>query len=160
LPLSGQVTQETGAKDTPQGVFYECLFNMTGALAMVLMALGLVLAGYPTDSGGSGSGGEAILEVTHKNGFQGMLADGSLIEIEVADTTDGNRNFTLYVKGVKKGTGTLTINGGSITGITSCTDSSLTYSGGVCYRGVVIPLRPADGKVWVQLGGLYGCNNG
>jgi hypothetical protein len=134
------------------GLFFSQVFRAT-VVVFAAAIFSFSLLGCPTDGGGnSGGGGDALLEVTHVNGFQGKLSDGSLIEIEVANTADGNQNFTLYVKKVKKGTGTLTINGGSITAILNCTDSSLTYSGGVCYRGIVIPLRPADGKVWVHWG--------
>jgi hypothetical protein len=129
------------------GLFFSQVFRATVA-AFAAAIFCFSLAGCPTDGGGE----DALLEVTHVNGFQGKLSDGSLIEIEVANTADGDQDFTLYIKGVKKGAGTLTINGGAITAILNCTDSSLTYSRGVCYRGAVIPLRTADGKVWVHWG--------
>ncbi|GHV75627.1 hypothetical protein AGMMS49942_04480 [Spirochaetia bacterium] len=140
------------------------------AMFGVVLALGMALVGCDTGTGdtgtglteiyGGGGGGEEeeLLEVTHVNGFQGKLSNGSLIEIEVASTTDGNQSFTLYINGVNKGTGTLTVSGGSITAIVSSTDSSLAYSydGVVTYGGFDISLRPADPTVWVHWGVYYG----
>jgi hypothetical protein len=114
----------------------------------MLLALGLVFAGC--DTGDTGGGGEELLEVTYVNGFQGKLSNGSLMEIEVPSTADGNQTFTLYISGVKQGTGTLTLSNGSITAITNCTNNSLTYSEGVCYGGNAIAMRPADDTVWVH----------
>ncbi|GHV93157.1 hypothetical protein AGMMS50268_36600 [Spirochaetia bacterium] len=114
------------------------------------MALTFIIAMAMTGCNtGNGGGEEELLEVTHVNGFQGVLSDGSLIEIEVPSTTDGNQNFTLYINGVNSGTGTCTLSGGSITTLT-CSNPSLTYSGGVRYSGIVIPIRRADGTVWVH----------
>jgi hypothetical protein len=123
-----------------------------GFAAFLLAAIfSLSLAGCPTDSGD----GDEFLEVTHVNGFQGKLSDGSLMEIEVASTSDGDQTFTLYISGVKKGTGTLTLSSGSITAIVNCTDGSLTYSEGVCYGGTQIPIRKADDTGWVHWGVYY-----
>jgi hypothetical protein len=126
---------------------------------VLIAGLALVCAGCigsytPDADGGGGGGGNKLLKVTHVNGFQGRLSNGSLIEIEVASTADGDHSFTLYISGKKRGTGTLTLSGGSITAI-DCTDKSLTYSGGVCYGGVVIPIRKADDTVWVHWGVYY-----
>jgi hypothetical protein len=118
---------------------------------LVMLALALTLAGCDDDSGV-----EELLEVTHVNGFQGKLYNGSLLEIEVPSTADGNQTFTLYISGMKRGTGTLTLSSGSIVAIVSCTDTSLTYSGGVRYGGSSISMRPADNTVWVHWGVYYG----
>jgi hypothetical protein len=120
-------------------------------LSALLLTLGLTLGGCDDDSGDV----EELLEVTHVNGFQGRLYDGSLIEIEVAYTSDGDHLFALYIGGAKQGDGTLTLSGGSITAIKNCTNSSLTYSGGVCYGGSKIPIRKADDTVWVHWGAYY-----
>jgi hypothetical protein len=112
----------------------------------------LVLAGC-----GGDDGVETLLEVIHVKGFQGVLSSGSLMEIEVADVSDGEHSFTLYIGGEKKGTGTLILFGGSIMAIKDCTDTSLTYSEGVRYSGIKIPMREADDTVWVHWGVyLYG----
>jgi formylglycine-generating enzyme required for sulfatase activity len=120
----------------------------------LLLTLGMAVVGC--DDGSTDDGEDELLEVTHVNGFQGVLSDGSLIEIEVASTADGNQSFNVYVSGMKTGTGTLTLSGGSIIAIVNCTDSSITYSGGVRYSGFDIRARPADGKVWVHWGAYYG----
>jgi hypothetical protein len=86
-----------------------------------LLAFGLLAAGC--DNGGGG-GETELLEVTHVTGFQGTLSDGSLIEIEVPNTDDGNQSFTVYISGAKNGTGTLTLANGSIIAIVNCTNGA------------------------------------
>jgi hypothetical protein len=133
-------------------------------LPAVLLALGLVAAASLTLAGcggdDDGGGDEELLEVTHVNGFQGRLSNGALMEIEVADVSDGDQPFTLYISGTQNGTGTLTLSAGSITAIKSSTNSSLTYSGGVKYGGNQIPIREADDTVWVHWGAYYGATMG
>jgi hypothetical protein len=119
-----------------------------------MLVFGLVLAGC----GSGGGDDEELLKVNHVTGFQGKLTNGSLLEIEVPDTADGTRTFTIYVNGEKSGTGELVISGGRITNITSCTNSTLSYTseGVVTYSGSQIQLRLADDKVWVHWGAYYG----
>jgi hypothetical protein len=135
----------------------------TVLLIAVLALLATYKGGIFTDPGHeaagpgfAGSSEEKLLEVSHVNGFQGVLSDGSLIEIEVTSADDGDQPFTLYIRGVGSGTGMLTQSGASITAIKNCTNSSLTYSGGVLYSGVKIPIRKADDTVWVHWGAYYG----
>jgi hypothetical protein len=142
---------------SPKEIYMKKKRFFTGILAMVL-AFGMALVGCEDDSsddGGGGGGEEELLEVIHVTGFQGTLSDGSLIEIEVPSIADGPQSFNVYVSGVKRGDGTLTLSGGSIIAINS-TSGSLTYSGGVKYSGFDIRARPADGKVWVHWAVYYG----
>jgi hypothetical protein len=130
-----------------------------GFAVLGLMAI-FTMAGCDTGTGGGdGGGGGELLEVTHVTGFQGS-ANGSLLEIEVPSTADGTQTFTLYINGVNRGTGTLTISGGVITAIANCTDGSLSFfgSGVVTYSGTQIALRLADNKVWVHWGAYYGAD--
>jgi hypothetical protein len=120
------------------------------AMLAVVLTFGMAVVGC--DDGGGGE--DELLEVTHVNGFQGILSYyGFLIEIEVASTADGNQSFNLYLIGKKTDTGTLTLSGGSITAIVSSTNGILTYSGaggGLRYNNSFITVRPADNKVWVH----------
>jgi hypothetical protein len=128
------------------------------AVILIAAIFSFSLTGCPT---GSDDGNrEELIDVTHMTGFQGVLSNGSLIEIEVEDTSDGDQDFTLYISGAENGTGVLTLSSGLIIAIKSSTNSSLTYSGGVCYDGVQIPMRKADDKVWVHWGVYYNSTMG